>query len=540
MALFENFPYTNLHELNLEWLINELQQVKDSVVLSVNGQTGEVILYQNAEMVLPDVSEDHWSILRLADGTHRGIMFANDGTAYIVSGNMMNHIYSVGNEPPYPVLSVNGLTGQIELYTEQYVRLPNLTGNDLINWNFYRTINNVIHGIQFETNGKAYIMHGSNRYQIYDSNDQPPYPVRSVNGQTGDVNLTFPVTSVNGQTGDVEVYTEEAAGYIQFPDVDSSGVTELTFSRSLNNVEYGLVFTDAGDLKLKIGNAEYNIYTEYDPGLVDSATDNNLNFAHNATGSSWGLMRDTTIGPVGILFSNTVQNSPEAYIRYRDSNNTYQTLKILTPADIPSSSGVVSVNGLNGVVVLSGANLNVSTTDTRKINVAIETIEDDIEDLENALVYVENTNTATHNIPVGSFVYWNKQPYISLQAISTGDTLSSTNLGSPIAAGGMINSLNNNIVPVLIDSSTASENSYSFMKCGNVFIFQLDGVLDNDNPYTITNPAYLPTGTARGIVSSSDGSDVKRIYCNPLDGKIKIASMSQNTGYYGEMVWIKY
>ena len=100
--------------------------------------------------------------------------------------------------------------------------------------------------------------------------------------------------------------------------------------------------------------------------------------------------------------------------------------------------------------------------------------------------------------------------------------------------------LSDQIVPELIASSTASENSYTFMKCGNVFIFQIDGVLGNDNPYTITNADYLPTGTARGIVCSADGSNVKRIYCNPLDGKIKIASMSQNVGYYGEMVWVKY
>ena len=29
MALFENFPYTNLHELNLDWLIKELNKLKD-------------------------------------------------------------------------------------------------------------------------------------------------------------------------------------------------------------------------------------------------------------------------------------------------------------------------------------------------------------------------------------------------------------------------------------------------------------------------------------------------------------------------------
>ena len=64
MALFENYPYTNLHELNLDWLINELKKMESNQVISVNGQTGEVILYQDADVVLPEVEADHWSIIR--------------------------------------------------------------------------------------------------------------------------------------------------------------------------------------------------------------------------------------------------------------------------------------------------------------------------------------------------------------------------------------------------------------------------------------------------------------------------------------------
>ena len=48
MSLFENFPYTNLHELNLDWLINAIKDLQENMVISVNGQTGEVILYQDA------------------------------------------------------------------------------------------------------------------------------------------------------------------------------------------------------------------------------------------------------------------------------------------------------------------------------------------------------------------------------------------------------------------------------------------------------------------------------------------------------------
>ena len=65
MALFENFPYTNLHELNLDWLINEIKKLEESSVISVNGETGEVILYKQADVSFPNVDEDHWSIIRI-------------------------------------------------------------------------------------------------------------------------------------------------------------------------------------------------------------------------------------------------------------------------------------------------------------------------------------------------------------------------------------------------------------------------------------------------------------------------------------------
>ena len=32
MALFENFPYTNLHELNLDWLIDNIRKLEESQV----------------------------------------------------------------------------------------------------------------------------------------------------------------------------------------------------------------------------------------------------------------------------------------------------------------------------------------------------------------------------------------------------------------------------------------------------------------------------------------------------------------------------
>ena len=139
---FENFPYTNFHELNLDWIIKKVKAAyspdnpPENIVISVNGETGEVVLYKDAIVRLPDVEEETWNIHRVADNSSSGIEF------------------DVGN--------------------------------------------------------CAKRIDGTFRYPIYDAGNPPPYPVRSVNGQTGNVVITIPVTSVNGQTGAVTLYRNAA------------------------------------------------------------------------------------------------------------------------------------------------------------------------------------------------------------------------------------------------------------------------------------------------------------------------------------------
>ena len=104
-------PYTNLHELNLDWIINAL---KESGVISVNGETGIVVLYKEANIELPDIPADlNWSIKRKTNGTNVGIKFNKAAPMQRIYGNSEFTVYDTGNPPPYPVTSVNGSTGAV-------------------------------------------------------------------------------------------------------------------------------------------------------------------------------------------------------------------------------------------------------------------------------------------------------------------------------------------------------------------------------------------------------------------------------------------
>ena len=423
MALFENFPYTNLHELNLDWIVQQLNMIKESVVISVNGQTGDVILYQNATVQFPNVSESDWSIIRMADGTTRGILFKNDNTAYIVHGNQLSQIYSADNPPAYPVTSVNGKTGAVVLYDEQYVMLPTLTDAQMNNWTFFRTLNSVARGIQFDDDGSAYIIDGVNRYMLYTTNNTPPYPV----------------TSVNGQTGTIILFTDNN-GDVRFPDFTNPDYEGWTVERQVNGTMIGLVFADDGTITLKVGANEYKVYTENDPqeGFVSDPTQEVMEVTENSTDNYWGLLRTTTEGQVGFLFNNADPDDPEIYMAYTDSNDQGQTLKLLTVNDIPAGAGVITVNSKYGVVTLYGSDLDISITDTR-------TISQGIEDVKDNMAYVENGNLATNNIPSGSYVIWKNNVYKSSNTIAIGDTLSGSNL-TAISEGGFTNKIQSDIV----------------------------------------------------------------------------------------------
>lgn len=405
MGLYQNFPYTNLHELNLDWLIEQLNKISSSSVLSVNGQTGQVILYENATVQFPNIPENNWTIVRMADGTTRGIYFGADDKAYIVHGATLEAVYSANNQPPYPVTRVNGQTGDITLYQEQFVQLPSLSDINMHNWTLFRNLNNMAEGIQFGEDGSAYIIHGTQRYLIYTTHDAPQGVVESVNGLSGTV-----------------VLFTDSQGDITFPAYSNPDFAGWILKRNINGTVLGIGFNEDGTLEFKCGGASYKIYTANDTpdSYVTDPTTALQEVTEDSPSDYWGLLRTTTEGQVGIIFENTNPDNPSVYLAYTDSNDQQQSVQLVTLNDIPQSS-VISINSKSGIVTLYGSDIQVSSSDSRTIDQAIENI-------KQVLCYVENTDIAVHNIAVGDYVLWKNSLYTCSNAITAGDTLSASNL----------------------------------------------------------------------------------------------------------------
>ena len=373
MSLFEQFPYTNFHELNLDWLIQAVKDYGESVVLSVNGQTGDVVLYQDPNVRFPDVDNSNWSIVRTAAGHELGIQFQN-GMAYLRFDGSTERIYTTANPPAYPVTSVDGQTGAVQVFPNADTVLPAVDNTRTI---MRRQIKDALNqdiftGIQAEADVLKRLS-GTNLYTIYDQGNPPPYPVTSVNGSTGAVILAIPFSGVSGQ--------------------------EWT---------------------------------------ANDASPSNI----------WEMSRYTLNGALATLRLTTANGLTEGYLEFFDEGTqTTVTKKILTTDDIPSSAGVVSLNGQTGVVNLYGSNIDLFSGSQ-------DTVKDAIDYTRSAVAYREDGATASQNIPNGSYVIWQGEPYISTAAISAGDTLSGSNLTAKPA--GITNALKNDVNSLSTQITTLS------------------------------------------------------------------------------------
>ena len=222
--MFENFPYTNFHDLNLDWLIQKILEAYSPdnppptwLVLSVNGDTGAVVLYRDQNVQLPDIDETSWNFFRLSDGTAEGIKFTKGGPAERIDGSQRYQIYDTGNPPPSstpPVSSVDGMTGAVKTWANSDWPTITVPADAPANvWDLRRGLSNGDKvGIEFEYDSlntvyKCYLKYTPSggspvRAELLTSANIPQSGVISVNTKTGIVTLTGEDIAVDSNSQD--------------------------------------------------------------------------------------------------------------------------------------------------------------------------------------------------------------------------------------------------------------------------------------------------------------------------------------------------
>lgn len=180
------FPWTNLHELNLDWFLSKFKQFTNNYL----GTTATVELIPTTEQ--PEVTvtggtlDDDTDIVDPFTFNFKLPINTSGGGAVNSVNGMVGDVvldktdiglsnvanvaqYSASNPPPYPVTSVNGMTGD--------VIVQGGGGGDVLSVNG-KTGAVVLDKTDIGLGNVANVTQ-------YSASNPPPYPVTSVNGSTG-------------------------------------------------------------------------------------------------------------------------------------------------------------------------------------------------------------------------------------------------------------------------------------------------------------------------------------------------------------------
>lgn len=237
-------------------------------VQSVNGKVGTVVLTAVDVGALPDTYVPPAPpVTSVNTKTGDVVLSASDvgaATPADVSAvdAKVGAKYGPDNAPPYPVTSVNGATGAITNIAKGAVENTSAA---------FRVPNNNNFGFFIAENG-AVSSHGNTGgfNTVYSSVSPPPYPVTSVNGKTGKVNIN----SLSSEKITISP-TQESPGVIA-----TNGTDEISFYNELiEHVPYVRYTNAQGGYSL---GALYN--TENPPPVIGSNNDTSYFIKSNNPG----------------------------------------------------------------------------------------------------------------------------------------------------------------------------------------------------------------------------------------------------------------
>lgn len=202
-----NYPWTNLHELNLNWILNQIRQLTKQVSKFVN-LTASAHSIPYGEDPTVDVTggtgNDPYNLdFGIPESASSAVNTVNGQSGDVVLtasdiglGNVDNvQQYSATNPPPYPVTSVNGMTGDV-------IVQGGGGGSDVLSVNGQS-------GVVVLDKDDIGLPNVDN-VQQYSATNPPPYPVTSVNTQTGAVTLGTLVDESANLTATADLTIEEA------------------------------------------------------------------------------------------------------------------------------------------------------------------------------------------------------------------------------------------------------------------------------------------------------------------------------------------
>lgn len=247
------YPWTNLHELNLDWILSQIRQLTKQIA-KFTGLTASVHSVPYGSDPTVDITggtgNDPYNLdFGIPESASSAVNTVNGQSGDVVItasdvglGNVDNvQQYSATNPPPYPVTSVNGQTGAVTV-TAPVTSVNGMTGDVIVSGGGGS-------GDVLSVNGQNGVvvldktdigLGNVDDVQQYSATNPPPYPVTSVNGQTGDVTISGAVDSVNGQTGTVVLGSKVTAPI-------SAGSTAVTVNEAYmvqigNLVSYSFEF----------------------------------------------------------------------------------------------------------------------------------------------------------------------------------------------------------------------------------------------------------------------------------------------------------